>query len=99
MSDALKPCPFCGGTDVREYRHFGDDPPTTYKQCHDCSAMGPDDCEGLNWNTRTPTPPAEVTDAMVEAACATYRCGLSYDDKDRAAMRAAIAAALAARGK
>jgi Lar family restriction alleviation protein len=46
----LKPCPFCGSTDV-EYIDF-------YVACNRCSAMGPSDESDIDiikaWNTRTP---------------------------------------------
>lgn len=45
----LPPCPFCGGTDIKEYPS-GDG--EVFIQCADCSACGPDHKNGMHWNTR-----------------------------------------------
>lgn len=52
-TDLLKPCPFCGGTDIRVGSKVFDD---TYYQCFDCTTTGPNgaDMESatIQWNTR-----------------------------------------------
>ena len=45
---ALKPCPFCGGADIREYTHDG----IQFMQCNDCTSCGPDHKAGRHWNVR-----------------------------------------------
>lgn len=52
MSDELKPCPFCGSSNIGTHHSGPPEDRFSYRQCKDCTAMGPDDCEGLNWNTR-----------------------------------------------
>lgn len=53
MSEELKPCPFCGGTDAEEVRDM--ETGLFAVQCPDCSAniLGytPDEAKDL-WNTR-----------------------------------------------
>lgn len=49
MTDALNPCPFCGGKNLAIRVTISRD----YVECLDCNAMGPD--PGLiAWNTRAP---------------------------------------------
>jgi hypothetical protein len=57
MTDELKPCPFCGGRNIRDTGRslMGvADTPDTY--CVDCKAMGPDHGGMQGWNTRADTP-------------------------------------------
>lgn len=39
MSD-LKPCPFCGSTNLKTHVYKGEEP-DAFVQCHDCSSTGP----------------------------------------------------------
>lgn len=55
MTDELKPCPFCGGTNLKT----GGDDKYTGVWCMDCEAQGPNHYGVPNeWGTRTPTPAA-----------------------------------------
>lgn len=57
MSDELKPCPFCGSTDLlQENNHYG----WAIVQCEECGACGPCINSGrkaanLSWNGRSIT--------------------------------------------
>lgn len=55
MSDELKPCPFCGGTEIDTH---GDDKVVGY-HCLTCDAVGPNQYitypEPREWNTRHDT--------------------------------------------
>jgi len=60
MSEALKPCPFCGSDDVTA--GFG----VKYAECNTCDAFGPtaaypDNAIGA-WNTRAALAAMEATD-------------------------------------
>lgn len=56
MASELKPCPFCGGTDLSS---GGDDKFVGYF-CKTCQATGPNHYGSRDWNTR-PTPAATDT--------------------------------------
>lgn len=59
MSNAeLKPCPFCGGTDLSS---GGDDKFAGY-HCKTCGATGPNHFKSHEWNTRSP----QTTDGQVK---------------------------------
>jgi Lar family restriction alleviation protein len=66
--ESLKPCPFCGGT---ELSHGYDSPPLKGSvQCHDCDAfvVADDEAEAITaWNTRARPEPSEavVAEAML----------------------------------
>jgi hypothetical protein len=47
MTQALKPCPFCGGNKITEIWH-GQFDSSHGAMCQDCGAT----CSKLNWNTR-----------------------------------------------
>ena len=47
MTQALKPCPFCGGNKIFEIWH-GQFDSSHGAMCQDCGAT----CSKLNWNTR-----------------------------------------------
>lgn len=53
----LKPCPFCGGAEIKLYRGGG----KLYAQCQACHACGPDhDDDNLHWDIRhVPTSPSK----------------------------------------
>lgn len=65
--DAVKPCPFCGGTDIRMDESFGTDSWSFGRWCHACGSIGPisESAEQAlaAWNRRAddwrplPTPP------------------------------------------
>lgn len=60
----LKPCPFCGASEIVTVR-CGADNEVTYDGCDKCGAQGPmilgPRYEGAEWNTRTPA----TTDAVL----------------------------------
>ncbi|PJR88724.1 hypothetical protein CN878_16895 [Ochrobactrum sp. 695/2009] len=64
MASELKPCPFCGGTDLSS---GGDDKFVGYS-CKTCQATGPNHYGSRDWNTRS-TPVAPVSPD------ATGKCG------------------------
>jgi Lar family restriction alleviation protein len=76
MSEALKPCPFCGGTETRLQRGGVDDE-CTYIQCLSCEAGGPTSTPRGEtaielWDTRAPVVPNEPTQAQIDSACMSY---------------------------
>ena len=87
----LKPCPFCGSSDIR---HFDAVYFETF--CHDCGAavrFSHKTPEGAlenitNWNRRTPPcTPHEVSDAEVEAAAKAYYRAIHINPDDLRIMR------------
>ena len=57
MSEELKPCPFCGGSNLRS---SGDDKWVGY-ECLDCGCIGPNQYDSRrDWNTRTALSQAAV---------------------------------------
>lgn len=64
----IKPCPFCGGTELKEFQQ-------DWFVCADCGAQGPDPGYGhSDWNTRP------VEDALREIAKKLYQaCGPERD--------------------
>ena len=61
-TEQLKPCPFCGGVDIRVHMYgsvlLGGEP-DGFAQCHDCSTTGPTGASQelvvAAWNRRAPT--------------------------------------------
>lgn len=56
---ALKPCPFCGSTNIKVHSYSDaviNGEPDAFAQCHDCSTTGPNgktESEAADaWNTR-----------------------------------------------
>ena len=102
MSEALKPCPFCGN----DFAHMagcdpdvlpdGDGPSPV--ECFNCGALGPDK-KGITWNHRAPDRAAyrAGAEAMREAAQASLKARVQHwrktaasaptDGKRRQAMR------------
>lgn len=61
MSTELKPCPFCGST---ELGHYTDDVQTPWVECFVCEATGPeDDPDGTKWNAAPR--PGDPTDTQL----------------------------------
>lgn len=52
ITAALLPCPFCGGNDIKEYSLQDGDERVVYRQCQDCTSVGPDHKNGHDWNRR-----------------------------------------------
>ena len=76
MSEALKPCPFCGSENVKA----GGDDKVVGVWCQNCQASGPNGYLTINgdhdWNTRT--------DMIAEAVEAAYeRCAQVAEDSAR----------------
>lgn len=46
QKEALLPCPWCNGTDIRTFTGDG----IEYAQCMDCTSCGPDHKDGRHWN-------------------------------------------------
>lgn len=66
MSDELKPCPFCGGTDIQlteDVDKLGMEPTTHYLECQGCpsTSMSFLNYEKMinHWNTRHSQSPKE----------------------------------------
>ena len=57
----LKPCPFCGGDDIRPYGA------AIGFVCHDCGVTGPQDPSSPAWNQRATDPAAESLDLIADA--------------------------------
>lgn len=73
----LKPCPFCGGTDLRKSSmKNGHDPRLFYWFCDDCGASGPKKAgmEGATreWNDRAILPEPEIVIPPMQPAGTIY---------------------------
>jgi Lar family restriction alleviation protein len=77
MSEAIKPCPFCGGEAYFAVGKIVDGRDWHYVECVQCGAIGPDvkyadhniavkSANALAWNTRTPDPHIEALTAERE---------------------------------
>ena len=98
MSDALKPCPFCGGNDrLIEYHN----PKTVlhpwYRiECEYCGAKGPGSDRGdhvQEWNTRaalSAPQPAAPQDAEIRCAVMGFGCVAIGQTKDQVTGQAGI---------
>ena len=53
----LKPCPWCGSSNIKMFSIMDGDERVEYAQCQDCTGMGPDHKSGRHWNSRTPRGP------------------------------------------
>ena len=76
MNEELKPCPFCGGSEI-ECKHDGDG--NFWHHCKSCDATGPflnkrSDEEELSWNTRPAHPKVETVEEWEK------RTGRKYPD-------------------
>ncbi|MCA3704295.1 MAG: Lar family restriction alleviation protein [Methylobacterium sp.] len=110
MADELKPCPFCGSTDVAT-SHIRDG---RVAKCLRCGATGSpqfhgpaseltrDDRAIAAWNTRpapAPVEPSEAEQAEVEAVWAAILDAFQSGEHGHGVARAAIAALRAAKEK
>lgn len=93
MSVELKPCPFCGGTDIQPW-------PDDVMACMDCDTAGPVDNFGVGpaalWNHRVETPGcAQHSPSLAKAATLLKDCrrllpGSTLGDKLRSRIGAQL---------
>jgi Lar family restriction alleviation protein len=92
MSEAIKPCPFCGGEAYFSVGKIVDGRDWHYVECVQCGAIGPDvkyadhniavkSANALAWNTRTPDPRLEALTEQLEAACADAKEAETYAEE------------------
>ncbi len=75
MTEALKPCPFCGGTDLSS---GGDDKVVGY-WCNTCEATGPNHYGKHDWNRRADLPAAVTVKPLAWGISETVGMNLQSD--------------------